>query len=49
VQVRYLPGHSKANALFKGYKAIKGRVCYELNGDYVGIGSIYTIKADPWK
>jgi hypothetical protein len=48
VQVRYLPGHSKANALFKGYKTIKEGY-YELNGDYVGIGSIYTISADPWK
>jgi hypothetical protein len=38
----------KANALFKGYKTIKGGY-YELIGDYVGIGSIYTIKADSWK
>jgi hypothetical protein len=39
-------GYSKANALFKGYQTIKGRV-YELLGNYVGIGSIYTIKAVP--
>jgi hypothetical protein len=43
-----LQGYSKANALFKGYKTIWGGY-YELCGDYVGIGSIYTKMADPAK
>jgi hypothetical protein len=37
-------GYSKANAFFKGYKRSRGGY-YELWGDYVGIGSNYTIKS----
>jgi hypothetical protein len=38
-------GYSKANAFFKGYK--RSREGITNYGDYVGIGSNYTIKTFP--